>query len=362
MDGGPHAWPLPHSDPDGTFYIPINANNIETAFYHASTPRDRLLHKRFFSLAIHHLRDHHPPTDDNEKRLYNLSSVLERASAIPHCPPIPIDRGRSLPEIVDEVVADPSFFFGPASQKPGEAEDDCRFICIFCHKVRTRTGDLKFHLRRNHSFENWEIDQTISKDAVYRLRVFGPYSYEDVILNNWDIPEWKPRGFRGSQATAEEEHPTSSQKRKTRHRIPGSSPQPYADLPQEGSPSMKRRQSPAADNHATNASQAMLYDESSTVSMSWCIDAVQLDLPKSSFDDLSLASYVTSDEALLAQVGSSSEQQDVDAPPPRDNTHTIYLSSDAPLIHRLARPHATGSTEHPRRPPRYMQRGGQRRH
>lgn len=364
MDG-PRAWPVPHSDPDGTFYIPVNANNIETAFYHASTLRDRLLHKRFYSLAIHHLRDHHPATADHEKRLDNLSSVLERASAIPHCSPIRIVSGRSLLEAVDEVVADASFIFGPASQKPGEAEDDCRFICIFCHKVRTRTGDLRVHLHKDHNFNKGDIDQMINS---CRLRVFGQYSHEDVKANNWDILKWKPRRSRASQTTAGEEASSPSQKRKRKQRTLGKSPQANPCSPGEGSSSMKRPQSSAAYDYTDTASQTLLYSEFSPVSSWWPVDDSQCDLHNSlshafwpGVDGRSLAGSLASDETL-AQVGSLSRQQNLDTPSPRDDLHLLHLPSNEPLIDRLVSAPATGSIVHPRYPPEYMQPGGQRRH
>lgn len=241
MDGEAQAWPLLHSDPDGTFWIPVNANNIETAFRHASTSYDRLLHKRFYSLAIHHLRDHHPPVDDLGTRLNNLSSVLEEASALRHCSPIRRESGRSLPDIVDQVITEASFFFGPETPKPGEAEDDCRFICIFCHNVRTRTGDLKFHLRKKHKFEDWEIEETISKDATHRLRVFGPYSYEDVLLNHWDIPAWKPRGLGSLQLTDANVSVGPSNKRRHRREPADTDLQEDVEHSVGGSTSSKRR-------------------------------------------------------------------------------------------------------------------------
>lgn len=372
---GANACPLIYSDPHGTIWIPVDGNIIENTFGHPLNLQNRLIYQRYFSSAIRYLQLHHLPIADPSEWLNNISLLLDAAANEP-CRRIDDEKsaraagtGRSLLQIIDSVRAHEPFSFGPVQQRTGEAKDECRFICIFCHRPFTRTSDLRSHLLKNHEFSSTHIKQIFDKNDSDRLRVFGQYSYDDVKMNRWDIAEWKPRRSRGSQATAGEEPPTSSQKRKNRRRTPQRSPQPYADSPGEESPSMKRRQSSTANNHTTTASQAMLFGELSTVTTSWCRDGFQLELPNSSFDNywpgdgvLSMASSVISSEAL-AQVGSSSEQQDVDTPwPIDDNTHTIYLSSDAPLIDSLARPLAIKSTMPPRYPPQHVQRGGRHRH
>jgi len=333
---------IPHGEPDNTLYIPLNANIIKTAFATASTPEEKLFYKRHFSLAIHYLRCHGPPTGDLAARLDTLSLLLQELSAIPFCRPISVPSGSSLLEILDTVIVNNDFLFGPATQKPGEAKGESRFICVFCHKVRTRTGDLRVHLREEHKFGDGDIDQAIKSP---RLRVFGQYSYMDVILNNWEIPEWRPRRSRGSQTNAGEEPSTSSQKRKTRHGSPERSSQTYADCHGEGSSSVKRCQSSRGHDYTTSASQAMSCGGSSTVATTLGMDDIQHDLVESSLDacgpgdDDPAVAHFPGDGEMLIEVGSVyNEQQEMNTPEPVEKTNPRYSPSVAPSPANLQNP------------------------
>lgn len=156
--------------------------------------------------------------------------------------------GPGLLDIIDEMLQDNSYTFGPRKQRPGEigpkskdpAAVDSRFICVFCHAIFTRTSDLLGHLRDRHTRDGVDISGCDLKDAdlkdiltiskpkrgeLNRLRAFGRYTYADVKANNWDIKDWTIKPPRAPRSVDEAITATTPLKRKRN---------PIADEMQDG--------------------------------------------------------------------------------------------------------------------------------
>lgn len=208
----------PKFDQQGRLHFCIDADTITGDFAneHDEQARERL--KRFFSAILDYTRPRVLPTGDHEVRLDNLSSLLESISVSHYQRPLaPPTVDRSLLYIVAEILNNNLFAtLGPESQRPGPVTGNCRFVCIFCHEVKKRTGDIRVHLHKKHGCDWEDIKKIFNKKNPRGLRVFGQYSYEDVQTNNWQITDWrerKPRSLRPVEVTSEV---SASSKRKSR--------------------------------------------------------------------------------------------------------------------------------------------------
>lgn len=243
-------------------------------------------------------------------------------------------------DVIDEVVESKPqpFCFGPSTQRCGEAKGECRLICIFCHAVHTRTGDLRFHLHKTHNFDREHIGQIFDNNDSRRMRVFGQYSYDDVKLNKWNIQKWKQRRSRGSQSAEGNSFITPSSKRKNRHETPDASLALQRSTLEAAPPSMKRQRRMRNSAQTPTASYTLFYDDSSTVPSPWPdVDFERspleppLEMPWPADDHLSLASDVTLNSEILAQVGTAPQVQDVFSAHSTDNPSNIDLSSNTPF-------------------------------
>lgn len=196
----------PYSSILDELHTPIDATTIEEDFKRVEDEDGRERLKRCWSAIIDYVRLLRGSRDQAfNERMDALSTLVQsfNVSKYRRCVPDPLP-GQSLRAILNDIEVEKQFdVLGPELQKVGEIVGDSRFVCIFCHEVKKKTGDLRVHLIRKHMCNRDEIKQIFDRSKPQGLRVFGQYSYADVCTNRWNIKDWRQRKQRsegGSEA------------------------------------------------------------------------------------------------------------------------------------------------------------------
>ena len=86
------------------------------------------------------------------------------------------------------------------SHMPGNAPPGCRWVCRLCvrrKEIKTRSSDLRSHLRKAHRYSDPEIDEVFSiKDGNTLYDHFGPCTEEQAKRNRWLVARYGRRNSR----------------------------------------------------------------------------------------------------------------------------------------------------------------------
>ena len=176
--------------------VSTDASVIRQNFENAQDEEHHETLKRLYTAILDLTRKSYGPKSlAGLQGLNEISTLLEEFTVPEYrsCVEEP-SKQRSLIGIVREIETDNHFdVLGPVFQLPGKATGDRRFICIFCHEVKVKTGDLRTHLAAKHKCDQDEIKQVFHRSKPQGLYVFGQYSYDDVRKNRWNVKDWRTR-------------------------------------------------------------------------------------------------------------------------------------------------------------------------
>lgn len=209
---------LPFFDQNGRLNICVDRDTILTDFINEQDEQARERLKRRYQAILEFARPRALPVDGYEARFDDLAALLDGIAVSPYQKPLPEPSAdRTLLEILADVLKNQLFsVLGPESQQPGPVIGDCRFVCIFCHEVKKRTGDIRTHLNKKHGCTGEEIKTVFNKKDPQWIRVFGQYSYDDVLANKWRITDWRHRKPRSLHPVDVTSQVSASSKRKSR--------------------------------------------------------------------------------------------------------------------------------------------------
>lgn len=203
---GPSHYPLhPLAQPESNIlqfvgsnelHVSTDASVVRQSLENAQNDDHRESLKRLYTAILDLTRKSYGPMPLVQLQGLNEISKLLEEFTVPQYRPCVEEPsgGRSLIDIVREITTENHFdVLGPVIQLPGKATGDCRFICIFCHEVKVKTGDLRVHLATKHKFSWVEIKQVFHRSKPQGLYAFGQYSYDDVRRNGWNIKDWRTR-------------------------------------------------------------------------------------------------------------------------------------------------------------------------